>query len=817
MTTKPSIPPGLASDFTPPPLSASGSTPRFGRDEAPPDGLQTELRHQIGLLMNRETFYCEFGEFNVHYMPPSPEESDFQFVIDWLLERGHMESRETASLEGLAPYILTGCKITPVDAKRAYLSQIQTNSTIDKVDEGTLFAFLETLVGAILEALTAAEHTRGNDFSLRLCPNNRLGSDKIDACATKRMKGKLRVTDIAVPFEFKIYESDKMQRPDLLVKVLVSFFCATEAELGYNPHISYLGDEGYLYEFPQGPNRSQARYFKTTQSVTECRGLRLAGRSTRVWKVLEVQSKTNRKKKLGSEEMIVKDVWIDANAESEAEIQRRVVSDIGQFADQRNWWKHPLLEHINSGLAAELFKLLKNGRFKKLFLTAIEEHSGEGSKDVAEKAWLTKDIFLKRSLVPIEPGPTTQRLPPVREQKGQDTGPQRFTRPKDPPYRSFSPKRRWFFAYNEVCHRLSDLPTLGDAMDVLRQNHLVLLLMFCAGWVHRDISTGNILAILQPKGWSVRLSDLEFAKKFPPETPASFDPKIGTLFFMAYEVHSGATMYNKVGEHTLPFGRPDKGNTVSLVIPPFDENAMDSDDDDVPEHNPSRVDDDDEDDDDDSYVDSYAGDNMSVYDGPDNDDTKAVGLESNDGAIEVDDDGSGSDKDVVTSNVNKQGVIYNLQHDVESEWWIIIYLITMCVGHAPSIEVGTTIFQELPQPSIERRDNLRFGLQSQLKQSLHHKLKAFLQPLEALRNEMVTAYLRRAPDQVSDLSTYSIPITWPLRFFNEMNTSRSLWGSMPLQGPKATLSPPGQNLSEEEEVTSYCRYRKQEKKVFRGE
>ena len=54
---------------------------------------------------------------------------------------------------------------------------------------------------------------------------------------------------------------------------------------------------------------------------------------------------------------------------------------------------------------------------------------------------------------------------------------------------------------------------------------LALFLMFLAGWVHRDISVGNILAVRADDGsWKVKLADLEYAKKFPSET-GSPEPK----------------------------------------------------------------------------------------------------------------------------------------------------------------------------------------------------------------------------------------------------------------------------------------------------
>lgn len=38
--------------------------------------------------------------------------------------------------------------------------------------------------------------------------------------------------------------------------------------------------------------------------------------------------------------------------------------------------------------------------------------------------------------------------------------------------------------------------------------------MFCAGWVHRDVSTGNVLARRLNGLWHVQLADFEYAKRY---------------------------------------------------------------------------------------------------------------------------------------------------------------------------------------------------------------------------------------------------------------------------------------------------------------
>lgn len=69
-------------------------------------------------------------------------------------------------------------------------------------------------------------------------------------------------------------------------------------------------------------------------------------------------------------------------------------------------------------------------------------------------------------------------------------------------------------------------------IDVYSLSYSALQLMFCAGWVHRDISSGNIMAYRKnldnkEQPWRVILADLEYAKRYPspPDYSVSHDPK----------------------------------------------------------------------------------------------------------------------------------------------------------------------------------------------------------------------------------------------------------------------------------------------------
>jgi len=73
--------------------------------------------------------------------------------------------------------------------------------------------------------------------------------------------------------------------------------------------------------------------------------------------------------------------------------------------------------------------------------------------------------------------------------------------------------------------------------------------MFCAGWVHRDISSGNILAY-QESGGALRakLADLEYARKFPRDDgKVAGDPKtvcfLSSSIIISYSIERQGTPY----------------------------------------------------------------------------------------------------------------------------------------------------------------------------------------------------------------------------------------------------------------------------------
>ncbi|PSS01023.1 hypothetical protein PHLCEN_2v4075 [Hermanssonia centrifuga] len=87
----------------------------------------------------------------------------------------------------------------------------------------------------------------------------------------------------------------------------------------------------------------------------------------------------------------------------------------------------------------------------------------------------------------------------------------------------------------EICKPLKRATSLQEVFKALGDVCSALKLMYQTGWIHRDVSTGNILIDSHGK---TRLSDLEYAKDMNDKSDPEF--RIGTANFVAAEVQSQA-------------------------------------------------------------------------------------------------------------------------------------------------------------------------------------------------------------------------------------------------------------------------------------
>ncbi|KAG2008920.1 other/FunK1 protein kinase [Coprinopsis cinerea AmutBmut pab1-1] len=279
---------------------------------------------------------------------------------------------------------------------------------------------------------------------------------------------------------------DVTKHPEFLIRALVVMLTSAISHLGFDPLVTLLPDGSYVYEIPpEGPSMAP-KFYQTLQMLSMRHTRRLIGRMARIWRVRQIVSLSSVAPVPNTSDFVLKDVSLEADAPTEVEIQHQLFTDIVAFANDPNWRAHPILQDFRPEDLDSLAVALRKGDPLEFFSRIIASHLGEPELS--------------------SPGCIT--------------------------------RRQCRFVYEKVCTPLYDIPTLGEAVDVLKQTLIALRIMFCAGWVHRDVSAGNILAYRAASNgdWRVKLSDLEFSKRFPASDDSKPEIKIGTPFFMACEL-----------------------------------------------------------------------------------------------------------------------------------------------------------------------------------------------------------------------------------------------------------------------------------------
>ncbi|KAF9544847.1 hypothetical protein CPC08DRAFT_401164 [Agrocybe pediades] len=286
-------------------------------------------------------------------------------------------------------------------------------------------------------------------------------------------------------------------------------------------------------------------------------------------------------------------------------------------------------------------------------------------------------------------------------------------------------KRQYRVVFKEVCTDVGKMKNLGDVMDVLQEVLIPLQLMHCAGWVHRDISSGNVLAYRsnEKQRWQAKLSDLEYAKEFPPTRgrAETKDSKVGTPYFMPHEILKNA--YISIPTSVVEQARKELAND--------DEDSDEMDDDST-------------------------------------------------------EDGSSTEENSPERDLSWHTVVHNPQHDVESLWWLGLWTLTVRVDHSPSRQWAKPIFRDTLNPSDARQAAFVDVILDQLRGCLHPNIrKPFAKRVEKFRERLYESYLlREAENNVLDLNAYRHLYKYANSFFKGIRKGTSKWREQDLKDPQ---------------------------------
>lgn len=294
----------------------------------------------------------------------------------------------------------------------------------------------------------------------------------------------------------------------MFIHIFLAFAFATRKELGIDPlvHKALANPEDtvqhYIYECPiamvpltndAAPQPPQSKYFKTVHSIHDQSPKSILGRSTRIWKVIEVDS-LGLAKPISTEPVVLKDVWLETGTATEADNLDSIFEAIEKLiSDSKDAWGDSWLPRLMSDdkrfasfdqtTKAQLQRLLGDGNYKTLFLTKLYTWKGEVSKPLSSTACNSArggnespseaPIDGKRPDLHTRVSSTnvggmyydsSTTLEDISEDE-QDELIVKWRKIK----RRYASKEQSRFVYKEVCAQLFEVEILGAFMDLVLQ------------------------------------------------------------------------------------------------------------------------------------------------------------------------------------------------------------------------------------------------------------------------------------------------------------------------------------------------------------
>ncbi|KAF8557267.1 hypothetical protein OG21DRAFT_1520545 [Imleria badia] len=333
---------------------------------------------------------------------------------------------------------------------------------------------------------------------------------------------------------------------DDLTYLFCSLAFANDVELGWDPTIRrVVVDNEIQYDITFDGKDGPPSVYRTVKILADFGADALKGRGTRVFKAYDIQ----RSPPTEGDYVVIKDSWRDHDRLREDQIIEKVFEDIAKCNPD------------DPGAVIEA---------KKYFLTVLRAEDIMIDDKIDNTLRLFHDIDMPpdcpRHKVSPEKEPSlrlhvssTGHVPLVPLQE-EILACQNIPTVK---VGDIYHKIHFRVVFAELGEPIFNLETLGDVLETLEHALKGLQLMHGAGWVHRDISAGNVLRC----GRQGKIVDLEYAKALN-SSGENHDVRTGTPHFMACEVEAQEYLFFQP-ERTYNLGRP-----VVADRPPFRFNTL---------------------------------------------------------------------------------------------------------------------------------------------------------------------------------------------------------------------------------------------------
>ncbi|KAK7042943.1 hypothetical protein VNI00_008680 [Paramarasmius palmivorus] len=329
-----------------------------------------------------------------------------------------------------------------------------------------------------------------------------------------------------------------------IVYFLAALGKASDEERGFDPSVRRVWYNGHIqYQYAVG-----GKTYQTTRAVSLAKAWTMLGRASRVWEVAEVLSSQGKPIVLGNRVYYLKDEWLPEDSPTEKEILDDIFCKINQYRDLK----------------------LNPDDFYNYFvrIEACDRVQIRSTDDPATLAWDCTANFLRKWKLP-DNHPHAFPLSRKTVVTGKVTGSYSGSMVEKPvgalPVPGPASRTRLQLKIYEPrvhCRTLSE--RFGMALYDI-DNHKTILeaivyvfpaleFMYSSGYIHRDISAGNLLVSSAHGNVVCKLIDLEYAKRID-DPNYHKEVKTGTPHFIASEVEEGQYLF--IPENLMP--RPPGG------------------------------------------------------------------------------------------------------------------------------------------------------------------------------------------------------------------------------------------------------------------
>ncbi|KAF9034216.1 hypothetical protein BDZ89DRAFT_530956 [Hymenopellis radicata] len=311
---------------------------------------------------------------------------------------------------------------------------------------------------------------------------------------------------------------DYHDAPKDFIRFVIFMTFADPAQLGYDPTVVRVrdahGDIRYRFKV------NGKFYLSEVAAIDEESARDIVTRATRVWGVQEVDPITNLP--INGDRLVLKDVWLFDDAQGEKDIQDDIFAQLKKLDEE-------IAERVEAGLSPP-FKDLGVDRYpsspqtlednaKKFFLTILEDEVVVIGRD-QDVAPSPDPQCVPFYYTPVDRS-TSVRPPVVRGalRSGAQGPPPQQSQPPTVPVAAHKARVHRRVIFRERCKRLDALFDYGDYTLAICQLLEGLNFLRLAGYVHRDISPGNVLFVKNEDGvLQIKISDLEYARSYGAES-----------------------------------------------------------------------------------------------------------------------------------------------------------------------------------------------------------------------------------------------------------------------------------------------------------